>query len=379
MPHDIAKFREAGAIAAKVRDHGKTLIVEGARLEAVALECERMIRELGGEPAFPCQLSRNHIAAHYCSPPGDPTTVQRDDIVKLDLGVHVDGYVCDCAVTVDVAEGPDSALVAASRTALENAIAHMGPGAEIATIGQVIHDTITAFGFKPVMNLTGHGVARFTVHCAPSIPNYGEKKSGRLRAGQTIACEPFASDGKGYVQHKGRAEVFMLRRNAKMKARLPKDVEDFLVATLGLPFARRDLQKHFDVKKTEEVLGSLSRQGLIQEYPPLTENPGVRISQHEHTIAILDRGAHAVAVREPGAWRLDQRASPSAIRALRPPSKALGSRCLTQGQTTYPYSGHLENDHATGSERISELREILEKQRELQLRSPFRTATEEND
>jgi methionyl aminopeptidase len=294
MAQDIEKFRRSGEIAAAVRDHGKTLIVEGARLEAIALECERMIRERGAEPAFPCQLSRNHIAAHYCSPPGDPTVVRHDDIVKLDLGVHVEGYVTDCAVTVDVAEGPDSVLVAASRTALENAIAHMGPGAEIATIGQVIHDTITAFGFKPVMNLTGHGVARFTVHCAPSIPNYPEKKSGRLRVGQTIACEPFASDGKGFVDHKGRAEVFMLRRSARTKARLPKDVEDFLTKTNGLPFARRDLLRRFAADKSEEVLAILARQGLVQEYPPLTEQPGVRISQHEHTIAILEDGAEVL-------------------------------------------------------------------------------------
>ena len=90
---DLEKLRRSGFISATAREHGKKLIKPGARIEAIAREVEQVIFDMGGKPAFPAQLSRNHIAAHYCSPPDDPTTLGPDDIVKLDLGTQVDGYV----------------------------------------------------------------------------------------------------------------------------------------------------------------------------------------------------------------------------------------------------------------------------------------------
>jgi methionyl aminopeptidase len=294
IPQDLDKYRRAGEIVARVRDFGKTLITPGARIEEIAMRCEAMIREMGAEPAFPTQLSRNHIAAHYCSPPGDPTTVGAHDIIKLDLGAHIDGYLCDSAVTVDLAGGPDSMLLMASRSALENAIAHMGPGAQITAIGQVIEDTIRAFGYKPVTNLTGHGVARWTVHCAPSIPNYADKKAGRLRPGMTVACEPFASDGKGHIDHDGRAEVFQMKRAVKTKDRLSRKWEEAIGRLNGLPFARRDLHRLLSPKEGEDLMWHLQQHDLVIEYPPLCEKAGVRISQHEHTIFITETGAEVL-------------------------------------------------------------------------------------
>lgn len=135
-PPDLDKLRRSGFISATAREHGRKLIQPGTKLEAIACEVETVIRDLGGKPAFPAQLSRNHIAAHYCPPPGDPTEIQPDDIVKLDLGTQVDGYVTDNAITVDLRDGEGSLLVAASRMALENAISVMGPGAPIIEIGR---------------------------------------------------------------------------------------------------------------------------------------------------------------------------------------------------------------------------------------------------
>ena len=119
----------------------------------------------------------------------------------------MDGYVTDSAVTIDLENGPDSALVACSQMALENAISVMGPGASITEIGNQIESTIKAFGFNPVYNLTGHGVARYVIHCKPSIPNYPDPKAGRLKPNQTIACESFLCDGGGSINQVGQAEV----------------------------------------------------------------------------------------------------------------------------------------------------------------------------
>jgi methionyl aminopeptidase len=292
---ELDKLRQSGRISATALAHGRKLIVPGARLEDIQQEVERKIRELGGEPAFPAQASRNHIAAHYCSPPGDPTTVQPGDIVKLDCGTHVDGYVTDNATTVDLRDGENSLLCAASRMALENAIAVMGPGASLTEVGRQIETTIQSLGFKPVRNLCGHGVARYTIHCSPSVPNYADNKAPRLRANQTIACEPFASDGKGMIDVDGKAEVFMLKRSVRPKDNLPSAIAQAMEQSGGLPFARRDLVRWLGtLQKAEEALKLLGKKDLVDDYPPLCENPGVRIAQFEHTIFISETGAEVL-------------------------------------------------------------------------------------
>ena len=294
-PPDLEKLRKSGRISATVREYGRTLITPGASMRSIAEELEQMIFDLGGRPAFPAQLSRNNIAAHYCSSTDDTSVVEPGDIIKLDLGTHVDGYVTDNAITVDLKNGPSSALVAAAESALENAIAVMGPGASITEIGARIESTIKAFGFNPVYNLTGHGVARFTVHCSPSIPNYPDPKSPRLRANQTIACEPFACDGRGFIEESGTAEVFGLTRRTKPKDKLSPDVQAALETTDGLPFARRTLLRSLkDPKRVEAALRELEKARVLHHYPPLCEKRGVRVAQCEHTIFIGEGGAEVL-------------------------------------------------------------------------------------
>ena len=295
MKLELDKLRQSGRISATALAHGRKMIVPGARIEDIQRAVEAKIRELGGQPAFPAQISRNHIAAHYCSPPGDPTTVAAGDIVKLDCGTHVDGYVTDNATTVDLRDGDNSLLCTASRMALENAIAVMGPGASLTEVGRQVEKTITAMGFQPVRNLCGHGVARFTIHCAPSVPNYPDPRAGKLKPNMTIACEPFASDGVGMIDVDGDAEVFMLKRDVRPKDGLPAAVEKALQQSQGLPFARRDLERWLGVAKAgEDALRLLRRKDLVDEYPPLCEKPGVRIAQFEHTIFIGESGAEVL-------------------------------------------------------------------------------------
>lgn len=295
MKLELDKLRESGRISARALAHGRAMIVPGARIEDIQRAVEAKIRELGGAPAFPAQTSRNHIAAHYCSPPGDPTTIQAGDIVKLDCGTHVDGYVTDNATTVDLRDGDNSLLCAASRMALENAIAVMGPGVSLTEVGRQVETTIESLGFKPVRNLCGHGVARYTIHCAPSVPNYADSKAPKLRPNMTIACEPFASDGRGYIDVDGVAEVFMLKRDLRPKDNLPAALEKALAQSDGLPFARRDLERWLgSLKSGDDALKTLRKKDLVDEYPPLCEKAGVRIAQFEHTIFISETGAEVM-------------------------------------------------------------------------------------
>ncbi len=287
LDSEIEKYLEAGRIAAAARDLGASLIRPGTRMEEVQLAVEELIRSRGARPAFPAQISLDHVAAHDCCPPGDPRVFLPDHVAKLDVGAHVDGFVADTAVTVDLREGPESPLAAAAAEALEAAIALARPGVPVKKLGEAVEKAIRARGFKPVMNLTGHGLDRFQIHCSPQIPNYRENSRLLLEEGRAVAIEPFASTGKGWVEDRGAPQVFQLKRRPKAKDMLPLALEQFLLSFHGLPSARLDLARALGTEGVEEALSLLLERRLLVQYPPLAEEPGTRISQMEHTLLLL--------------------------------------------------------------------------------------------
>jgi methionyl aminopeptidase len=289
------KFREAGRIARDARLLGASMIVPGARLEDVMRAVEDYIRAEGGGPAFPAQTSRNHIAAHYCPRPGDPTTYEKEDVVKIDIGVEVDGYVADNAMTVYLGEKPQyQRLVEASAAGLKAAIDTAGPGVRVREISAAIEAAIEAHGYRPVYNLTGHGVGRWTVHTGPSIPATPDRWSDAvLEPGMVVAIEPFATDGRGNVHEAGRAEIFMIQKAPRKAKGLDPAVWAAIEAMNGLPFSRRTFDG-LPEDAVEATLGRLTRIGCVMGFPPLLDpDPATRIAQTEHTLLI---GADAAEV-----------------------------------------------------------------------------------
>ncbi|MFH2002195.1 MAG: type II methionyl aminopeptidase [Planctomycetota bacterium] len=284
---EISKFRQAGRITAKARDLGLSLIKPGALLIDVACAVEDEIRRLGGEPAFPAQISLNQIAAHYCSGPGDRLRFQEGDVAKLDVGAHVEGFVGDSAGTVEL--GGHSLLVEASKQALLQAIQVIAPGVPINEVGRVIHATITGMGLQPVANLTGHAVGIYQVHGEPQIPNIPERSRQTFYKGQVLAIEPFASTGKGLVSERGMPEIFSVKGRLKSKKGMDPDVLAAIDAFKGLPFARRNLTDQLPMDRVKTTLALLLKRNALFSYPPLMEKEGVFISQAEHTIFINDR------------------------------------------------------------------------------------------
>ncbi len=167
----IDKFMQAGRISAKARDLGYELCVEGARLEDIADRIEARIFELGGRPSFPVNLSLNHWAAHYTPFPGDPMTLKRGDVIKVDCGAHIDGYTGDTAVTREIGTRNYTGMIEASRTALEVACNIVRAGLPLKQLAEHIEREIRNRGFKPVENLTGHGLGHYDLHAGNSIPN----------------------------------------------------------------------------------------------------------------------------------------------------------------------------------------------------------------
>ncbi len=290
----LESWRKAGRIASECREWAKTNIQPGVRIRHVLETVESMIRERGGQPGFPAQSSRNSVAAHYCSAPEDEQTYQEGDCVKVDIGVHVDGYVADTAATVDLSSDRRwTPLIESAKSALAAAIATVGEGVPVGDVGGAIERTILKAGFQPVRNLTGHGLGRWKVHCAPQIPNYAERGGGTLKRGMVFAIEPFASTGKGYIREAGKAEVFMMVRPPMKAKGLDRDVLKAIEAWRGLPVARRYFT-HLDRELVEDTITKLARQGSLMRYPPLVEDEGVMVAQYEHSLYLGPDGVEVL-------------------------------------------------------------------------------------
>lgn len=292
----LESMREAGRIAAAARDYGASLIRPGALVREVCEAVEDETRRRGGVPAFPAQSSRNDIAAHYCPPPEDSTTYAAGDLAKLDIGVHVDGWVVDTAVTVNVGDEPaNRRLVEAAEGALEAAIRAAGPDVSVLHLGSVIEATIRAQRLRPVANLCGHGVGRWLVHCAPPVPNVPEGPAAVLAEGMAVAIEPFATSGAGRVVERGEAQVFRFldRERQNPLDGISVRVLEALRAMRGLPFGRRQLAG-LPREETEAALTALMKERRLVAYRPLVEPTGAPVAQAEHTIWVGKDGVEVL-------------------------------------------------------------------------------------
>ena len=284
---DIEKYIQAGKIAAQALEYGKSLIKKDAYMVEVLDKVEQRIFELGAKPAFPAQISCNHIAAHYC-PGEEDKTVFSDQVVCLDVGVHIDGFIGDTALTVDLS-GRYGELVKASKEALENAIKVIKPGAKLSEVGRSIQDTIQKYGFSPVRNLSGHGLGNYEIHTKPTIPNFDNGDNAKIEKGMVFAVEPFASTGAGVVQESGIATVFELGNKKPVRNIITRQVLKEIETYKGLPFTTRWLTRKFGVK-AKYALKEMEQLSMLHAHPPLADRDKGIISQAEHSLLIDNDG-----------------------------------------------------------------------------------------
>jgi len=285
----LENYRRAGVILVEVRKEATGLIKDGGSLLEVAEFVENNIREKGGEPAFPCNISRNEEAAHATPSIDDQTVFGKDDLVKLDIGVHIDGYIADSAVTVDLSGNYDG-LVKAAEAALDEAIKIIRDGVSTIEIGEVIGNTIKERGYKPVVNLSGHGLSRYDSHAPPTIPNVKYEHGVTLHENNVVAIEPFATDGGGKVVESGNAEIFSLIKPKPIRTREAKKLLDEIKNYQGLPFAKRWLPR----ERLELALRTVETAGILRDYPVLREEEKGMVSQAEHTVIIKKDGCEVI-------------------------------------------------------------------------------------
>jgi methionyl aminopeptidase len=284
----LEKYRRAGKIAARVREEIKLKIKEGMPLLEICEKTERTIASLGGKPAFPCNVSVNEFAAHYTSPPEDGSVVPNRSLVKIDIGVHIDGYVADTAVTVCFDPELEE-MVRASEAALETATKIIRPGIHTSEVGSEVQKTIERHGYRPISNLTGHQVGRYIIHTGKSLPNVTHISLTKINAGDVFAIEPFTTlkDAAGRVEDGPGAFIFRLVKRKPVRdpeaARLVKFIEE---EYRTLPFAERWLKSHYKGEEYEAAFKSLLASKTIMSYPVLVEASQKPVAQSEHTVYV---------------------------------------------------------------------------------------------
>jgi methionyl aminopeptidase len=278
------KYRDAGVLAAKILRRGAQEIRVGGSYLDLVESIEVQVEEEGAALAFPLNLSLNEDAAHDTASQGDVRVFTKGDVAKLDLGVQIEGYIADTATTIDL--GNNSLLLEASERALDAAIKAVRPGATAGELGAAIQKEIECRGYRPISNLTGHGLDRYILHRPPTIPNVGVNGGVVLEEGMVFAIEPFATTGSGHVGEKTRKEIYSQVSQKPVRIPAARAILDKVKDRHGLPFARRWL----DEKKLDIALSSLVRSQVLHVYPVLSDIPGSLVSQHEHTVIVTSEG-----------------------------------------------------------------------------------------
>lgn len=285
MKDDIfEKYQDAGILAAKILRSSAQGIRIGASYLDIVESIEAQVEEEGAALAFPLNLSLNEDAAHDTASTGDVRVFNKGDVAKLDLGIQIDGYIADTATTIDL--GNNSLLLEASEQALESAIKVIRPGATAGDLGTAIQKEIECRGYRPISNLTGHGLDRYVLHRSPTIPNVGINGGVVLEEGMVFAIEPFATTGSGQVGEKTRKEIYSQVSQKPVRIPAARIIMNKIKDRQGLPFARRWLNE----KKLDITLPALVRSKVLHVYPVLSDIPGSLVSQHEHTVIVTSDG-----------------------------------------------------------------------------------------
>lgn len=287
---DKEKWIKAGKIAREVLVFAKKEAKKGMLLIELAEKIEKKIKEKKAETAFPPSIACDRMADHY-SPFSDDKT-RAEGLLKIDLGVSVDGFLADTAGSVNLSKENKEKdnLIEASEKALQEAIKIAKPGTTLGEIGRIIEKTIQSHGFHPVRNLSGHGLELYQIHSGNSIPNYDNGNSAELKEGQIIAIEPFATNGEGLVKSGEPGGVYSLLEKKPIRDSQARKILQYIEKTYKtLPFCSRYITEKFG-KSALLKLNLLEKQGCIKQYAQLVERSGGIVSHAEKTLLITKNG-----------------------------------------------------------------------------------------
>lgn len=292
----LEKFRKSGKILRETREYMKGFVHEDMPIIEVCEKAESLILEKGGKPAFPCNVSINEVTAHYTSPPNDESRIPEKAVAKVDMGVHVDGYVTDTAFTACF-DPEYTSMHNAAKQALAVAIENVHSDIPTSRIGGIIEKTIRNRGFKPISNLTGHSVGRFLIHAGTSIPNVAQISLGKLRAGRVYAIEPFVTlpDAVGRVENSSEKTIFRLVKTKSIKNLHAKQLLKYIEQNFRtLPFTERWLRNILPPDKHREAFKELLKKKAVMGYPVFVEMSRKPVTQAEHSVLVTENGCEVL-------------------------------------------------------------------------------------
>jgi len=285
-------YIKAGKIAGEIRENVRRTNWIGKTVFEICEQVEGEIKKRGAKCAFPVNTSINDVAAHYTAEPNDQITISDDDLVKIDLGVQINGYIADTAVTVCYNPEFDN-LVQTAELSLNNAMSMIKAGVKSSDVGRTIEKTIKQMGFLPIANLSGHSLDKYTIHAGRSVPNIWSIGSFTFNENQAFACEPFVTTGEGLgFVHEGKTKnIFAISSRKKTKNNEADKMLDYIWENFNLlPFALRWLTSEWDEKEANVLLDILVKKKAIHAYPVLVEGNGQRVAQAEHTFITHKNG-----------------------------------------------------------------------------------------
>lgn len=285
------KYRRAGKIASQVREEIRPQVKVGALTLDICEAAEARIIELGGGIGFPTNCSINEVAAHYSSPEEDKTMIQEGDVVKVDIGVHIDGYIADTAFSVSFDPELET-LVEASQASLNKALLLIRPKTNSKDLGKIIEDTIRGYGYRPIRDLSGHQLDEYILHGSKSLPNISVPHGSILEEGEAYALETFATTGTGSVHETGQYYIYSLNpARIAVRSQGARDIVRLVAREFkSLPFSRRYLTKHIPKLSLALGLRELTTKKVLRQYSVLADSKGSRVAQTEHTFLVNKDG-----------------------------------------------------------------------------------------
>ena len=171
--NEIDDWINAGRLAKNILDKAISVVKPGEKIINICEFIEKEIIKRDAKPAFPVNVSINNVAAHYTSPPTDVSRIPSKALVKLDMGVNLNGAIADTAITINIGGGKVlSRIIKANKRILEEVIEIMKDGIKVKEISKKIWDLSHELGYGVLVDLGGHELRRGILHAGLFIPNH---------------------------------------------------------------------------------------------------------------------------------------------------------------------------------------------------------------
>ena len=305
----LRDYRQGAEIHRTVRQYAQRMIKPGMSLTEIAENIENSTRALTEHPGleegdamkggvgFPTGLNINHIAAHYSPNAGNKVVFTEKDVMKVDIGVHLNGHIVDSAFTIAFDHKFDN-LLTAVREATNTGVREAGIDVRVGDIGAAIQETMESYEIeldgktypiKSIRNLNGHDIIPYSIHGGKSVPIVKSNDQTKMEEGEVFAIETFGSTGRGYVTDDLETSHYALRPdapNVPLRVSSARSLLSVIKKNFGtIPWCRRYLDR-LGQEKYLLGLNNLVQAGIVEAYPPLVDVKGSYTAQFEHTILL---------------------------------------------------------------------------------------------